>query len=51
MFTCIESNPIALFVLDEHIVTAALKKTLKCCIHGDIDIVHMAPDLVRIQVQ
>ncbi len=41
-----DSNPITTFILDQHIITAALDRPLECCIHGNIKIMHMAPDLV-----
>lgn len=45
-FICEKNNPISSFVVEDHIVTAALGKTLKCCFHGNVKIMHMAPDLV-----
>ena len=45
-FICKEMNPVSTFVVEDHIVTAALGKSLECCIHGNIKIMHMAPDLV-----
>ena len=41
-----EKNPVSVFVLNEHIVSAALGKPLECCIHGNLKVMHMAPDLV-----
>lgn len=46
-FVCKDMNPVSCFVLQDHVVTAALEKPLKCSLHGDIKIMHMAPDLVR----
>jgi len=48
-FVCKDGNPVSVFVLEDHIVTAALNKPLECCIHGNLKILHMAPDLVRKQ--
>ncbi len=45
-FVCKNKNPITSFPLDSNVVNAALGKSLECCIHGNIKIMHMAPDLV-----
>ena len=47
---CKGDSPVATFNLDDHIVKATLGKPFKCSIHGDIEIMHMAPDLVRLCV-
>lgn len=41
-----DTNPVSLFKVQDHVVTAALDKPIKCSLHGDIKIQHMAPDLV-----
>ena len=47
-FVCKNANPITSFLLDDHVVTAATGKSLECCIHGNIKIMHAAPDLVSV---
>ena len=41
-----ETNPVYCFTLKESIVPAAQGQDLECPIHGKIQIMHMAPDLV-----
>lgn len=41
-----EMHPVSSFVLNENIVNAAEGKPLKCPLHGDIELMHMVPDLV-----
>lgn len=46
MFLCKGKIPVSVFVLNEHVTTASQEDPLECCIHGDIKIEHIAPDLV-----
>ncbi len=46
-FVCKDGYPVSTFILEDHIVSAALNQSLVCCIHGNLRIQDMTPDLVR----
>ncbi len=46
MFVSKNQMPVSIFHLEDHVVTAAHGKDLNCCLHGEIKIIHTAPDLV-----